>query len=413
MEEFRNLETIKNAIKKFRNGEMIIVIDDEDRENEGDLIMAAEFVTPEAVNFITREARGILCVAITPERAQELELQMMVKENTSIHQTPFTVSIDYIHGTTTGTSAFDRAKTIKAITDKNVKPEDFAKPGHIFPLVAKKGGVLKRAGHTEAAVDLAKLAGLYPAGVLCEILDSDGSMCRGENLQKFAEKHNLSIISIADLIEYRRRKEKLVRKIVEVNLPSKYGDFKLHLYENILDPNENAIALVKGKIDNGEPVLVRVHSECLTGDVFGSLRCDCGDQLATALKMIEKEGRGVLLYMRQEGRGIGLVNKLIAYSIQEKGKDTVEANEALGFKADLRDYGIGAQILKDLGISKIRLMTNNPKKIVGLKGYDLEIVERVPIEIPANEKNRNYLKTKKEKLGHLLNEQTLKSILPE
>ncbi|MEJ5351396.1 MAG: bifunctional 3,4-dihydroxy-2-butanone-4-phosphate synthase/GTP cyclohydrolase II [Melioribacteraceae bacterium] len=413
MEEFRNFETIKNAIKKFRNGEMIIVVDDEDRENEGDLIMAAEFVTPEAVNFITKEARGILCVAITPERAQELELQMMVKENTSIHQTPFTVSIDYIHGTTTGTSAFDRAKTIKAITDKNVKPEDFAKPGHIFPLVAKKGGVLKRAGHTEAAVDLAKLAGLYPAGVLCEILDSDGSMCRGENLQKFAHNHNLSIISIADLIEYRRRKEKLVRKIVEVNLPSKYGDFKLHLYENILDSSENAIALVKGKIDDGEPVLVRVHSECLTGDVFGSLRCDCGEQLATALQMIEREGRGVLLYMRQEGRGIGLVNKLIAYSIQEKGKDTVEANEALGFKADLRDYGIGAQILKDLGISKIRLLTNNPKKIVGLKGYDLEIVERVPIEIPANEKNRNYLKTKKEKLGHLFNEQTLKSILPE
>lgn len=413
MEEYNNFETIKNAIKKFRNGEMIIVVDDEDRENEGDLIMAAEFVTPEAVNFITKEARGILCVAITPERAQELELNMMVKENTSPHQTPFTVSIDYIHGTTTGTSAFDRAKTIKAITDKNAKPEDFARPGHIFPLVAKKGGVLKRAGHTEAAVDLAKLAGLFPAGVLCEIMDSDGTMCRGENLQKFAAKHNLSIISIADLIEYRRRKEKLVRKVVTVNLPSKYGDFKLHLYENVLDPSENALALVKGIIDDGNPVLIRVHSECLTGDVFGSLRCDCGDQLSTALQMIEKEGRGVLLYMRQEGRGIGLVNKLIAYSIQEKGKDTVEANEALGFKPDLRDYGIGAQILKDLGISKIRLLTNNPKKIVGLKGYDLEIVERVPIEIPANEKNRNYLKTKKEKLGHLLNEKTLKNFLPE
>ncbi|MCX7797799.1 MAG: bifunctional 3,4-dihydroxy-2-butanone-4-phosphate synthase/GTP cyclohydrolase II [Melioribacter sp.] len=412
MEEY-NFETIKNAIKKFRNGEMIIVVDDEDRENEGDLIMAAEFITPEAVNFITKEARGILCVAITPERAEELELNMMVKENTSLHQTPFTVSIDYIHGTTTGTSAFDRAKTIKAITDKNAKPSDFARPGHIFPLVAKKGGVLKRAGHTEAAVDLAKLAGLFPAGVLCEIMDTDGNMCRGENLQKFAAKHNLSIISIADLIEYRRRKEKLVRKVVTVNLPSKYGDFKLHLYENILDTSENALALVKGKVDDEEPVLVRVHSECLTGDVFGSLRCDCGDQLATALQMIEKEGKGVLLYMRQEGRGIGLVNKLIAYSIQEKGKDTVEANEALGFKADLRDYGIGAQILKDLGISKIRLLTNNPKKIVGLKGYNLEIVERIPIEIPANEKNRNYLKTKKEKLGHLINEKTLKSFLPE
>lgn len=408
MEEINNLETIKNAIKKFRNGEMIIVVDDADRENEGDLIMAAEFVTPEAVNFITKEARGILCVAITKERAEELNLQMMVKENTSPHQTPFTVSIDYIHGTTTGTSAFDRAKTIKAVTDKNAKPEDFARPGHIFPLVAKKGGVLKRAGHTEAAVDLAKLAGLYPSGVLCEIMDADGTMCRGENLLKFAEKHKLSIISIADLIEYRRRREKLVREIVTVDLPSKYGDFKLHLYENILDPSENAIALVKGKIDDDKPVLVRVHSECLTGDVFGSLRCDCGDQLATALKMIEDEGRGVLLYMRQEGRGIGLINKLIAYSIQEKGKDTVEANEALGFKADLRDYGIGAQILKDLGISKIRLLTNNPKKIIGLKGYNLEIVERVPIQIPANEKNRKYLKTKKEKLGHLLDETTLR-----
>ncbi len=402
MSNENKLDTIEHAVEKFKKGEMVIVVDDADRENEGDIIMAAEFVTPEAVNFITREARGILCVAITPDRADQLELDLMVKYNTSPHQTPFTISIDYKYGTTTGTSAFDRAKTIKAIADNNAGADDFVRPGHVFPLIAKWGGVLKRAGHTEAAVDLANLAGLFPAGVLCEILDSDGTMCQGERLTEFAQKHNLPIISIADLIEYRRKREKLIKKIVTVDLPSKHGNFKLHLYESTIEPHENAIALVKGDISDGNPALVRVHSECLTGDVFGSLRCDCGDQLVTALEMIEKEGRGALLYMKQEGRGIGLVNKLLAYSLQEKGKDTVEANEELGFKADLRDYGMGAQILKDLGISKIRLLTNNPKKIIGLKGYDLEIVERVPIEIPANEINKKYLKTKAEKLGHMI-----------
>ena len=326
----------------------------------------------------------------------------MVERNTALHQTPFTVSIDFKHGTTTGISAFDRSATIKSIADINSGPDDFARPGHIFPLVANNGGVLKRAGHTEAAVDLAALAGLNPAGVLCEILHYDGTMARLPQLMDFAAKHDLKIISIIDLIEYRRKKEKLVRRRSIVDLPSVFGRFKLHLYENLLDPNDNPLALVKGEVADGKPVLVRVHSECLTGDVFGSMRCDCGEQLASALEMIENAGRGVLLYMRQEGRGIGLVNKLLAYELQEKGSDTVEANEALGFKADLRDYGIGAQILKDLGLSKIRLMTNNPRKIVGLNGYDLDIIERVAIEIKPNKANTNYLRTKKEKLGHLL-----------
>jgi 3,4-dihydroxy 2-butanone 4-phosphate synthase/GTP cyclohydrolase II len=395
-------DSIEDALEDIRSGKMVIVVDDEDRENEGDLIMAAELVNPEHVNFITKNARGLLCIAITKSRAEQLNLDYMVEKNTALHQTPFTVSIDYKNGTSTGISVFDRAKTIQAVIDPGTSSDDFARPGHIFPLIAQNGGVLKRTGHTEAAVDLAKLAGLKPAGILCEIMDEDGSMARVPNLSIFAKKHDLKIITIADLIEYRRRSEKLVKKLVVIDMPSKYGDFKLHLYENLLAQNDNPIVLVKGDISKDEPILVRVHSECLTGDVFGSQRCDCGAQIQKALIMIENEGKGVLLYMRQEGRGIGLVNKLLAYSLQEKGKDTVEANEELGFKADLRDYGIGAQILKDLGLRKINLLTNNPKKIIGLRGYDLEIVERVPIEICPNHINEKYMKTKKDKLGHIL-----------
>jgi len=400
--EFK-FNTIKEAVEDIKNGKMVIVVDDPDRENEGDIVMAAELVKPEDVNFITKEARGILCLPIVRDKAEELGFDLMVQNNTSLHRTPFAVSIDYRHGTTTGVSASDRAITINKSVDDNATANDFAKPGHIFPLVARRGGVLKRAGHTEAVIDLVRLAGLKPAGILCEITDEDGTMARLPSLMKMAEKFDMKIITIADLIEYRRSREKLVRHKVTVDLPSKFGGFKLHLYENILDPQDNPMALVKGDVVNDKPVLVRVHSECLTGDVFGSKRCDCGDQLSVAMQMVEREGRGVILYMRQEGRGIGLVNKLLAYQLQEQGKDTVEANEALGFKPDLRNYGTGAQILKDLGLKKIRLMTNNPKKIVGLKGYDLEIVERVPIEIPPNEVNENYLKTKRERLGHILN----------
>ncbi|MBL1212432.1 MAG: bifunctional 3,4-dihydroxy-2-butanone-4-phosphate synthase/GTP cyclohydrolase II [Ignavibacteriae bacterium] len=395
--------TIEDALEDIKNGKMVIVIDDEDRENEGDIIMAAELITPEDVNFITREARGMLCAPITQDRARELNLDYMVDENTALHETPFTVTVDYKFGTTTGISAFDRAKTIRALVDEKSKAEYFARPGHIFPLIGKKGAVLKRAGHTEAAIDLARLAGLKPAGVLCEIMHEDGSMARVPELMDFSKKHDMKIITIADLIEYRRKREKLVKCKVVVDLPSEHGDFKLHLYENLLEPSDNSIALVKGDVHSDEPVLVRVHSECLTGDVFGSKRCDCGDQLASAMQMVEEEGRGVVLYMRQEGRGIGLVNKLLAYGLQEEGKDTVEANEELGFKPDLRDYGIGAQILKDLGLQKIKLLTNNPLKIIGLEGYDLEIVERVPIEVSPNEVNENYMRTKKEKMGHLFN----------
>lgn len=393
--------TIDDAIEDIRNGKIVIVVDDEDRENEGDFIVAAEKVTPEIVNFMAKYGRGLICVAITEQRAHELEFEPMVEFNTSRHGTAFLVSVDYKKGTTTGISAFDRAKTIQAIVDQNSKPGDFAKPGHIFPLQAVEGGVLRRAGHTEAAVDLARLAGLYPAGVLCEIMNDDGTMARVPELFKIAKKFGLKIITIKDLISYRLKREKLVRKITTTKLPTKYGFFELHLYESLTDGKIH-VALVKGKVDDGEPVLVRVHSECLTGDVFGSFRCDCGDQLHSAMKMIEREGKGVLLYMRQEGRGIGLVNKIKAYRLQDEGKDTVEANEMLGFKPDLRDYGIGAQILVDLGVKKMRLLTNNPKKIIGLAGYGLEVIERVPIEIQPNEVNIHYLRTKRDKLGHLI-----------
>jgi 3,4-dihydroxy 2-butanone 4-phosphate synthase/GTP cyclohydrolase II len=399
--EFK-FNTIEEAIDDIKGGKMLIVVDDADRENEGDLVMAAELCKPIDVNFITREGRGILCLPITEEKARELDLDFMVQNNTALHGTPFSISIDYRHGTTTGISAHDRAITINRAADEKVIPDDFGRPGHIFPLIAKKGGVLKRAGHTEAVVDLVKLAGLNPVGVLCEILAEDGTMARVPKLMEFAKKYNLKIITIADLIEYRMSREHFVQKKVTVNLPTRYGSFKLHLYENTLDHMDNPMALVKGDISGDEPVLVRVHSECLTGDIFGSKRCDCGEQLIAAMSMVEKAGRGVVLYMRQEGRGIGLVNKLLAYHLQEQGKDTVEANEALGFKADLRDYGTGAQILKDLGLKKIKLLTNNPKKVIGLKGYDLEIVERIPLEIPPNPINEKYLNTKRDRLGHLL-----------
>ena len=399
--EFK-FNSIEEAIEDIKEGKMLIVVDDPDRENEGDLVMAAELCKPEDVNFITREGRGILCLPITDEKAKQLELDLMVQHNTALHGTPFSVSIDYIHGTTTGISASDRAITINQAAANNINPRDFGRPGHIFPLIAKKGGVLKRSGHTEAVVDLVKLAGLNPVGVLCEILAEDGTMARVPRLMEFAKIHGLKIITIADLIEYRMAREHFIQKKVTVDLPTRYGSFKLHLYENTLDLLDNPIALVKGDISGDEPVLVRVHSECLTGDIFGSKRCDCGEQLITAMSMVEREGRGVVLYMRQEGRGIGLVNKLLAYHLQEQGKDTVEANEALGFKADLRDYGTGAQILKDLGLKKIKLLTNNPKKLIGLKGYDLEIVERIPLEIDPNPNNEKYLKTKRDRLGHLL-----------
>ena len=399
--EFK-FNSIEDGIEDIKDGKLVIVVDDPDRENEGDLVMAAELCKPKDVNFITREGRGILCLPITEEKAEELKLDLMVQNNTALHGTPFSVSIDYRHGTTTGISAHDRAITINRAADEKVNPADFGRPGHIFPLIAKKGGVLKRAGHTEAVVDLVKLAGLNPVGVLCEILAEDGTMARVPKLMEFAKKYNLKIITIADLIEYRMAREHFVQKKVTVDLPTRHGSFKLHLYENTLDPLDNPMALVKGDISTDEPVLVRVHSECLTGDIFGSKRCDCGEQLLAAMSIVEKAGRGVVLYMRQEGRGIGLVNKLLAYHLQEQGKDTVEANEALGFKADLRDYGTGAQILKDLGLKKIRLLTNNPKKVIGLKGYDLEIVERIPLEIPPNAINEKYLKTKRDRLGHLL-----------
>ncbi|MDB5033429.1 MAG: 3,4-dihydroxy-2-butanone 4-phosphate synthase [Chlorobi bacterium] len=396
-------KSVEKALDDLRAGRVIIIVDDEGRENEGDFVAAAETCTPETINFLIREGRGMICAPVTEGRASELELDMMVSVNTSLHATPFTVLIDYRHGTTTGISAADRAATIRALADTRAIASDFARPGHIAPLRAVEEGVLRRAGHTEAVIDMVRLAGMYPAGVLCEILNEDGTMARMPQLEQIAEKHGLTIVTIADLIKYRVAREKLVKKVVEVDLPTDYGDFRLHLYHNVVDGKEH-MALVKGDIHSDEPVLVRVHSECFTGDTLGSRRCDCQSQLHAAMWQVDREGRGVVLYMRQEGRGIGLTNKLLAYALQDQGKDTVEANEALGFKADLRDYGIGAQILVDLGIKEMRLMTNNPKKVVGLEAYGLKIVERVPIEVEANEANARYLRTKKEKLGHLFGE---------
>jgi 3,4-dihydroxy 2-butanone 4-phosphate synthase / GTP cyclohydrolase II len=394
-------DTIEQAIKALQTGEMIIVCDDENRENEGDLIMLADKCTPEKVNFMVQHGRGLLCVAMLPEQLRKLEIFPMVMNNTALLGTAFTVSVDYKHGTTTGISAFDRAMTIAALINPQSKPHDFARPGHIFPIAATEGGVLRRAGHTETVIDLANICCSYPAGVLCEILDEDGSMARVPALRRLADRFHLKLITVRSLIEYRHKNEVLVKEITTTKLPTKYGDFILHLFESELD-NYHHLAIVKGDVTTDEPVLVRVHSQCLTGDILGSLRCDCGDQLQYALRAIEKEGCGVVLYMRQEGRGIGLVNKIIAYSLQDSGKDTVEANEALGYQADIRDYGIGAQILFELGIRKIRLLTNNPKKIIGLEGYGLEVVERIPIEIKPNVSNAHYLATKRDKLGHLI-----------
>lgn len=394
-------DSIDAALEDLRKGRVIIVVDDEDRENEGDFILAAEKATPDLLNFLLREGRGVVCVPLTAERTKELALDSMVETNTSFHETSFTVSVDYIQGTTTGVSASDRAATVRALADPATRPGDFAKPGHIFPLRAAEGGVLRRAGHTEAATDLCRLSGLHPAAVLCEILNDDGTMARVPQLLVLARKFGLRIVTVKELIEFRMQREKLVHRVVTTKLPSKYGNFALHLYRSETD-NKEHIALVKGELHPDSPTLVRVHSECLTGDIFGSLRCDCNEQLVAAMQKVEKEGTGVVLYMRQEGRGIGLFNKLKAYKLQDEGLDTVEANEKLGFRPDLRDYGIGAQILRDLGVAKMRLMTNNPKKLIGLHGYGLEIVERVPLEVDPNFFNEQYLKAKRDKLGHLI-----------
>jgi 3,4-dihydroxy 2-butanone 4-phosphate synthase/GTP cyclohydrolase II len=394
-------DTIDDALADFRRGKMVIVVDDDDRENEGDFVCAAEFVDAAAINFLTKHARGIICASITEERARELGLDLMVDTNTSLHETPFTVSVDYVHGTTTGVSAHDRAATVRALIDPATGHADLARPGHIFPLRALDGGVLRRAGHTEAVVDLCRLSSLTPAGVLCEIMSEDGSMARVPELMQLAKRFGCRIITVRDLIEHRMTREKLVTRVVQTHLPTRFGDFQIHLYRSETDQKEH-VAIVKGEIRPDRAVLVRVHSECLTGDIFGSLRCDCNEQLVAALKMIEKAGAGVVVYMRQEGRGIGLQNKLRAYRLQDEGLDTVEANEKLGFRPDLRDYGIGAQILRDLGVGKMRLMTNNPKKIVGLHGYNLDVIERVPLEMDANDVNERYLKTKRDKMGHLI-----------
>jgi 3,4-dihydroxy 2-butanone 4-phosphate synthase / GTP cyclohydrolase II len=392
---------IDDAINDFCSGKVVIIVDDEDRENEGDFVFAADKCTPFLINFMAKHGRGLICVAITQERAQELALDMMVGNNTSLHDTSFTVSVDYLHGTSSGISAHDRSATVRALIDPKTKPSDLARPGHIFPLRGMPGGVLRRAGHTEAVIDLCCLAQIPQAGVLCEIMNEDGTMARTSELFEIANEFNLHVITVKDLIQYRMQREKLVKRVVSTKLPTKYGMFDIYVYSSETDTKEH-VALVKGKIDSNHPTLVRVHSECLTGDVFGSMRCDCNDQLISSLKLIEHDGCGVVLYMRQEGRGIGLTNKLKAYQLQDTGLDTVEANEKLGFSPDLRDYGIGAQILRDLGVGKIRLMTNNPKKIIGLHGYGLDVVERVPLEIPSHKLNEKYLTTKRDKLGHLI-----------
>lgn len=402
MKKTRGKVSVEEAIHAVRQGRLIIIVDDEDRENEGDLMVAAEKVTPDIINFMAKYGRGLICLPLTKKRLKELDLPLMVTHNTESFKTAFTISIDAKKGVTTGISAHDRSQTIRVAIDPKTKPNDLARPGHIFPLEAKDGGVLERAGQTEASVDMARLAGLKPSGVICEIMNEDGTMARMPQLEKFSDTYDIPILTIADLIKYRMKTECLVRKIEEIALPTKYGEFRLIIFEDTIH-KENHIALVKGEIKKGDSTLVRVHSQCLTGDIFGSSRCDCGDQLHKAMEMVEKDGKGVILYIiNQEGRGIGLVNKIKAYAMQEKGWDTVEANQKLGFKPDQRDYGIGAQILVSLGVNKLRLITNNPRKFIGLAGYGLEIVDRVSIEIPPCKTNIDYLKTKKEKMGHIL-----------
>jgi 3,4-dihydroxy 2-butanone 4-phosphate synthase/GTP cyclohydrolase II len=395
------LDTISAALDDLTAGKCIIVVDDEDRENEGDLICSAELCSEQNINFMATEGRGLICVSLTEERARQLDLPLMVRDNTALHGTRFTISIDYVHGTASGISVSDRTATVQAMASDAAQPEDFARPGHIFPLIAVKGGVLRRAGHTEAVVDLMNLAGLKPVGVLCEILKADGSMARVPDLIDMGRAHGLKMISVQDLIAHRRANELLVRFVAEAKLPSEYGEFIVKVFENTVDGKEH-VAIVKGDVTSDEPVLVRVHSECLTGDIFGSHRCDCGPQLHAALEQIERHGRGVVLYMRQEGRGIGLANKIKAYALQEQGMDTVEANVHLGFPPDPRDYGIGAQILNELGVTRMRLMTNNPKKRVGLQSYGLEVTELVPLEVPATADSQGYLETKRDKMGHIL-----------